>query len=111
MTSFTDESQWSDLIDKSKTQSILIFKHSTRCPISSYAFGELKSWINSNPEEEVFYVDVIQYRSVSNLIALKTGIRHESPQALLILNGKVEAHESYYSITEKLLNKWFLNSN
>jgi bacillithiol system protein YtxJ len=65
----------------------LLFKHSTRCSISSMAKNRLDS--GEAPKGlEIYYLDLIAYRDVSNEIAESFGVRHESPQVLLIKNGK-----------------------
>jgi bacillithiol system protein YtxJ len=65
----------------------LLFKHSTRCSISSMAKNRLDS--GEAPKGlEIHYLDLIAYRDVSNEIAESFGVRHESPQVLLIKNGK-----------------------
>ncbi|AHF14620.1 bacillithiol system redox-active protein YtxJ [Niabella soli] len=75
----------------------LIFKHSTRCSISSVIKnrlnkGELPAGI------DFYFLDLIAYRAVSNQIAEKYGIRHESPQVLLIKDGKCVYNESHSAV-------------
>lgn len=75
----------------------LIFKHSTRCSISTV----IKSRLNKGtlpPDIDFYFLDLITYRSISNAIAARYGIRHESPQILLIKNGKCIFNESHSSI-------------
>ena len=68
---------------------VALFKHSTRCSISSMALNRLESDWDIEPEALVpVYVDLIQYRSISNKIAADLGIQHQSPQMLLVKNGK-----------------------
>lgn len=63
-----------------------VFKHSTRCSISSMAKSRLeREW---NLELPIFHLDLIQYRSISNLIADKSGVEHQSPQLIVFQNGK-----------------------
>jgi bacillithiol system protein YtxJ len=62
-----------------------IFKHSTRCSISSMAKNRVeRDWDLDFP---IYYLDLIQYRSISNLIAAKSGIEHQSPQLIVFQNG------------------------
>ena len=79
---------------------IVIFKHSTRCSISSMALSRLER--NWNPaltgNLEMYFLDLISYRSVSNAIAEKFSVTHESPQLLLIKNGEVIYHASHNEI-------------
>ena len=82
-----------------KQSSILIFKHSTICPISSSAYREFVNYSESNHNILFYRILVRENRDVSNLIAEKTSIRHQSPQVLLMINGEVIWHTSHYDIT------------
>ncbi len=93
----TNDNQLNDLIEVSKTKPVLIYKHSTRCSTSLMA----KRIIESEYEGEItnqlniYYLDLIAYRSVSNAIELRFGVEHESPQILLIKDGKCVFHASH----------------
>ncbi|MGH1435480.1 MAG: bacillithiol system redox-active protein YtxJ [Lewinella sp.] len=77
-----------DLVVQSHQQACLIFKHSTRCSISSFAKSRLENdWNLSEKDIQPFYLDLIDNRAVSNYVADHFGIDHESPQVLLIKNG------------------------
>jgi len=76
----------------------VIFKHSTRCSISSMAMNRLER--DLAPENAVFYyLDLLQYRSVSNEVAEMFQVHHESPQVLVIKNGTCIYDESQYGIS------------
>lgn len=76
----------------------LVFKHSTRCSISSMAKNRLeRDW--NLADVEPWYLDLIAYRSVSNMIESRFKVRHESPQAILFINGAVVYHASHSEIT------------
>jgi len=79
---------------------IVIFKHSTRCSVSSMALSRLeRNWNTTKTGNlEMYFLDLIIYRSVSNAIAEKFSVRHESPQLLLIKNGEVIYHASHNEI-------------
>lgn len=99
----TDRSQLRTLIDISKEQStkgltVLLFKHSTRCSISSMALKRLESKWESNNQVQAYFLDLIKYREISDEIAQVFGVRHESPQVLLIKNGKCFYHNSHSGI-------------
>ena len=68
---------------------MLIFKHSTRCMISGLVLNRLeRSWQESlNKELEIYFLDLLRYRSLSNAIEARYGVEHASPQVLLIRNG------------------------
>lgn len=81
----------------SKTRPQVIFKHSTRCSISSMAKSRLER--NGQPETGDFYfLDLIKYRMLSNKIAEDFAVTHESPQVLLIKNAECVYDESHSGI-------------
>ncbi|MBP1602592.1 MAG: hypothetical protein H6Q06_2743 [Acidobacteria bacterium] len=77
----------------------VVFKHSTRCPMSTEAFSEMKAFLESSPQAPVFLVDVIDDRAISTEIARITSVRHESPQVLILKEGRVVWHASHYGVT------------
>ena len=85
----------------------VIFKHSTSCGISGMVKRSFQNQ-STHPEKGITYymLDLIRYRDISNAIANKYGIRHESPQVLVIREGEVVAHASHHSITAMDLNEW-----
>lgn len=94
----TDEQQLETIKEESKTQPVVIFKHSTRCSISSMAKSRLER--EQEPEQvKFYYLDLIAYRSLSNKIAEDFQVHHESPQVLLIKNGKCTYEESHNGIS------------
>lgn len=83
----------------------LIFKHSTRCSISRYVLGSFVSNYNfSSNEFGAWYLDLLNYRSISNAIATQFDITHESPQLIIISQGKVIAHASHDNIDNLILS-------
>ena len=93
-----EESQLSDIKKQSSTQPIIIFKHSTRCGISSMAKARLER--ATAPESVTFYyLDLVRYRSISNQIAEEFDVHHQSPQVLLIRNGSCVYDESHNGIS------------
>lgn len=89
---------WKEISDISVLDSIqkdsyrqpqLIFKHSTRCSISAMALDRLnRNWKFTETQITPYYLDLLQYREISNKIAEKWQIHHESPQMLIIKNGE-----------------------
>ena len=76
------------IIERSGQVPCLILKHSTTCPISSLAKHRLeKQWDFPDGALETYYLDLLRYRDISNLIAQTFDVRHESPQVLLIKDG------------------------
>jgi bacillithiol system protein YtxJ len=102
------ETQLNQLIERSHDKPCLIFKHSTRCNISSMAKLRLEnSWNFSSDEIHTYYLDLIQYRSISNSIAECFNVFHESPQVLLIHNGECTYDASHFDISVNELRAYF----
>ncbi len=80
------ESQLEELVSLSNSKPVVIFKHSTRCSISSTALSRLERAWNAD-ETPAYYLDLIAYRPISAAIAEKFGIEHQSPQVLVIKEG------------------------
>lgn len=89
-----DVAELDALIEKSNERAVILFKHSTTCPISSGVYNEV-----SRADADINLIVVQNARSVSTHVAEMTGVRHESPQALVIKNGKVVYHASHYDVT------------
>lgn len=93
----TENGQIEAIIQNSFSQPQLIFKHSTTCSISKMVLARVEK--ETKPEDIQFhYLDLLNNRQLSNYIAEKFGIPHESPQVLLIKNGKCIYNESHYGI-------------
>ena len=93
----TNETQLEQIKEKSKEQSIVIFKHSTRCSISSMAKNRLE---RETIAENIpfYYLDLINHRSISNKIAADFHVHHQSPQILVIKNGECIYEDSHNGI-------------
>lgn len=86
----------------------IIFKHSTRCPVSAMSLHRLeKNWSLVKEKITPYFIDLIKFRSVSNQIEELFGVKHESPQLLLIKNGKCLYHQSHHLISVEELNQQF----
>jgi len=83
----------------------LVFKHSTTCPISAEAHREFQAWCEGVAQGglSVYWVRVIEERPLSQRIAADTGVPHQSPQAILVRDGKVAWHGSHWAITRDSL--------
>jgi bacillithiol system protein YtxJ len=77
----------------------IIFKHSTTCSISNMAYSRLQRATELPKNADFLYVDLLQYRSVSNAVAQVFDVHHESPQVLIISKGECIYDESHYGIT------------
>ncbi|MEO8860460.1 MAG: bacillithiol system redox-active protein YtxJ [Ginsengibacter sp.] len=92
-----NEQQIEEIKANSLQKPQVIFKHSSRCSISSMARHRLDK--NNTPEGIDFYfLDIINHRNLSNKIAMDFDIRHQSPQVLIINNGTCVYNESHSGI-------------
>lgn len=93
-------SAWEELLEASRQHPVLVFKHSTRCSISVMALDRInRSWKPGTEEHfSAWYLDLLNYREISNRIAADTGIEHQSPQLLLLKDGKCLKAESHQAI-------------
>jgi len=94
----TTETQLEEIRTNSAQKPQLIFKHSTRCGISAVAKSRLDKW---QPKEDFdfYYLDLIKYRELSNKVAREFSVPHESPQVLVIKDGKCVYYESHLGIS------------
>jgi bacillithiol system protein YtxJ len=93
-----NETQLEEIREKSAGRPQLIFKHSTRCSASAIVKGRLER--AGKPEAiDFYYLDLINYRPVSNKVTDLFRIDHESPQVLLIRDGQCVYDESHMGIT------------
>lgn len=93
----TSEQQLASIVQQSFTRPQVIFKHSTRCNISSTAKNRLEK--SGTPEQIDFhFLDLLAHRSLSDKIADDLNVHHESPQVLLLKNGECVYEESHLAI-------------
>lgn len=93
--------------ERSKVKPQIIFKHSTTCGISRMVMNRFNEGYDMPKDSmDLHYLDLHQYRSVSNETSNVFGVVHESPQLLVIKNGTVVAHESHGAITQLDLKKY-----
>jgi bacillithiol system protein YtxJ len=94
----TEESQLDELKKLSNEQAVLIFKHSTRCSISASALDRMERKWEKEVNIKPYYLDLIRYRPISNRIQDEFTVEHQSPQILLIKNGKCIYNASHIEI-------------
>ncbi len=85
-------------VEASHARPVLLFKHSAACPISAAAQASLNR-LSEQTDPDVYRLVVQHARSLSNAIAQRFGVRHESPQLLVLHGGAVHAHASHYGVT------------
>jgi len=99
----TQHSQLQDIILTSQqpgsNRAVVIFKHSTRCSISSMVLNRFESRWQDDPSVPAYFLDLIQYRDLSNEIASVFDVVHQSPQVLVIKNGSCIYNASHTGIS------------
>ncbi|MDH3297200.1 MAG: thioredoxin family protein, partial [Gemmatimonadota bacterium] len=83
-----------DLQDVLSLDRAVLYKHSTRCELSISARRHVEQFADNFPVAQVFLVDVLRDRSLSDEVEELLGVRHESPQAILLEGGKAVRHAS-----------------
>ena len=97
--------QLEEIKQKSKTEYVFIFKHSTRCSISSIVLKRFEGLFKEEHQElKVYYLDLLNYRNISDEIAHRFDVFHQSPQALLIKEGKCIYDASHSMISAGTIN-------
>jgi bacillithiol system protein YtxJ len=92
------EMQLQEIRERSNERPQLIFKHSTRCSTSQLIKNRLER-ATQPPAIDFYYLDLISFRPISNKVAENFGVDHESPQVLLIRDGKCVYDDSHTGIT------------
>jgi monothiol bacilliredoxin len=93
-------SQLNEIEEKSKTKTQVIFKHSTRCGISRMVMNQFVEAYDVDANLDLYYLDLLSYRDVSNEVGYQFQVMHESPQLLIIKNGVTVAHASHGGIND-----------
>ena len=84
----TDLGQLNEIMDLSHEQPVAIFKHSTRCSISRMALKQFENEFDLEGSITPYFLDLLNHRDISNEIATRFEVYHQSPQLLLIKEGK-----------------------
>ncbi|MEM6630973.1 MAG: bacillithiol system redox-active protein YtxJ [Bacteroidota bacterium] len=104
--SLEEESQIEEILERSNEKPVLVFKHSPSCGISAMVKHQLeRNWDFKEEELEVYYLDVIHHRPTSMALASRLGVVHQSPQVLLIYNGKSIFDTSHHMISVGVLHE------
>jgi bacillithiol system protein YtxJ len=101
----TNTEQLEQIDRESEARAVLIYKHSTRCGISSTALGRIERRFREEDAEKLkpYFLDLLQYRELSQEVARRYNVGHESPQVLVIRNGKCIFTESHMGISYEAL--------
>lgn len=91
--------QLSEIVKTTFDKPVLLFKHSTRCGISAMALNSFESnWTSENELCNLYFVDLLNHRDVSNEISVLTGIIHQSPQVIVLKGSEIVYDASHSSI-------------
>jgi bacillithiol system protein YtxJ len=85
----------------------ILYKHSLTCGVCAAALGEVEAFLSQYPDADVYIIDVLAQRALSQRIAARAGIRHESPQIILFQRGTPRWSDSHYGITAAALAEQF----
>ncbi len=99
----TEMADLDEAVASSVERPVFVYKHSSVCPVSARAANHYHDYVeadSSTPAPLFTQVMVIENRDLSNEIESRLEVRHESPQLLLLRNGKVAWHASHFSISE-----------
>jgi len=102
----TDLGQLNEIVDLSNEKEVLIFKHSTRCSVSRYALKQFENEFDLEEKITPYFLDLLNHRDISNEIAQRFGVAHQSPQLILIKNGKAIYNTSHSDIDAKFLEQF-----
>ena len=101
------ESQIKELAEASYSKPQIIFKHSTSCGISAHAQHRLASVTGElSNAADLYYLDLLRYRPVSNRVAVELGVPHQSPQVIVLKDGAVVHNSSHFSIDPQALVRY-----
>lgn len=96
---FIEKEQWQSLLSESNKESVFIFKHSTRCGVSSMVFQRFKKQMKER-NQPFYFLNILANRDLSNWIADELNIRHESPQLIVLKDERVIAYDSHVNLLD-----------
>ena len=98
-----DINQLDEIVAESKFKPVVIFKHSTSCSISRMALKSFERDFDFDDEVLVYFLDLLNFRDISNRIGSMFDVRHQSPQILMIKDGNSIYNASHENIDFKIL--------
>ena|SRR5947209_1075944 len=101
----TDAATLDHLFERSHEEPVILFKHSNTCPISARAYRQMQ-----DVKSPVSLVVVQKSRDISRAVEERTGVAHESPQALLLRDGRVVWSATHFDITADAVEQAFKNA-
>ncbi len=94
----TDLGQVNDMVAESTEKPVIIFKHSTRCGVSRMVLKQFENEFDLHEKITPYFLDLLEHRNVSNEIASRFGVFHQSPQLIVIKDGNAVFNDSHGSI-------------
>lgn len=104
MTDLSTDADLSKAIDASHRHPVVLFKHSRTCPISTMASAAVAQ-LTGGDDPDVYRIVVQTARALSNEVAVRFGIRHESPQVLIVREGVVIGHASHMAVSARMVRE------
>jgi bacillithiol system protein YtxJ len=101
-----DLGQLNEIINESTTTPAVIFKHSTRCSVSRMALKQFENEFNLTSKVTPYFLDLLEHRDISNEIVIRFGVVHQSPQLILIKDGKAIYNASHSDIAAAELKQF-----
>ena len=93
--------------ENSKTETVLIFKHSTRCGISSMVIKRFEALFTEEHQDlKVYYLDLLNYRDISDEVGFAFQVMHQSPQLIAVKNGVSVYNATHYDIANTDLSRF-----
>jgi thioredoxin 1 len=106
LNSLADIAALDEAIAESRVRPVLLFKHSRTCGISCEAYDELHTHLAESHADAAYKLITVQtHRGIADAVETRLGVRHQSPQAILLRDGSVVWHGSHFRITADQLNK------
>lgn len=101
----TNLGQLNEIMTVSETNPVIIFKHSTRCSVSRMALKQFENEFDLKDKVVAYFLDLLEYRNISNEIAQRFQVEHQSPQLILMKGGKAMYNVSHSAIDAEELGK------
>ena len=103
----TSVDQLDSIVEESKVTPVAIFKHSTRCGISSLVMRQFERAYDLNMDQmKLYYLDLLAFREVSDEVSNNFQVFHQSPQLIVVKNGVVVSHTSHHGINASELHNF-----
>jgi bacillithiol system protein YtxJ len=102
----TDLQQLDEIINESTETPVIIFKHSTRCIVSRMALKQFENDFDFSSKVNAYFLDLLENRNISSEIASRFGVVHQSPQLILIKDGKAIYNASHSDIASEDLERF-----